>query len=335
MPRKSCKVRPAVGIQAPEWELMRDGTSTDILAELQALRIQVARLQQLVIGGESGQADAAPRTGLAWGSDSTNGADERPLYAAFFGSFRVYRKHSRIALGSSRPVCELGTYLMAHAGRAVTRDTLMDLLWPEVDPARATHRLHVAVSDLRRIVDAPGDASVVRLQDDSYQIEAGSIATDCELFEQHYQRAKRSLARGDDAAAATAFEAALHLYHGEFLADHPYLEWAAQRRAHFAERQLSALTGLCDRAARQRDYRALEEYALSILAVDSLREQAHRHLMRAHYYLGQRASAIRQYRSCAAELQRELGATPSLLTQQLHDAICHDRLLPAEIGAAE
>jgi DNA-binding SARP family transcriptional activator len=32
----------------------------------------------------------------------------------------------------------LGTYLMAHAGKSVARDALMDLLWPEVDPSRAT-----------------------------------------------------------------------------------------------------------------------------------------------------------------------------------------------------
>ena len=83
------------------------------------------------------------------------------------------------------------------------------------------------------------------------------------------------------------------------------------------------------------DFGAVQEYARAILAVDNLREQAHRHLMRAHYYLGQRASAIRQYRACAADLERELGAAPSLLTQQLHEAICRDHNLPAEVGPGD
>jgi DNA-binding SARP family transcriptional activator len=98
---------------------------------------------------------------------------------------------------------------------------------------------------------------------------------------------------------------------------------------------LSALTALCDYAAQRRDYGTVEEHARAILAVDNLREQAHRHLMRAHYFLGQRAAAIRQYRACQADLQRELGVAPSLLTQQLHEAICHDRELPAEIARVE
>jgi DNA-binding SARP family transcriptional activator len=328
---------------------MRDGTSLTIvdapaevvqvvegrvLAELHALRSQVATLQQLVMRREP--VWAAPLVPLATaGLEAVVGTDEPPLFASFFGSFALYRGRRQLSIGSSRPVCELGTYLMAHAGKAVTRDALMDLLWPEVDPARAAHRLHVAVSDLRRIVDAPGLASVVRLQDDSYQIAACNVATDCELFEQYYQRARRSQSQRDDDAAASAFQAALDLYKGEFLADHPYLEWAAQKRAHYAERHLTALTALCERAAMQRDFNAVEEYARAILAVDNLREQAHRHLMRAHYHLGQRASAIRQYRACAAYLERELGAAPSLLTQQLHDAICHDHELPGERGPTD
>jgi DNA-binding SARP family transcriptional activator len=328
---------------------MRDGISIDrldspaevvqvvqgrVLAELHALRSQVATLQQLVLQREPGW-PAPPAPMAARGLDSLASPNAPPLFATFFGGFALYRGRHRLSISSSRPVCELGTYLMAHAGRSIARDALMDLLWPEVDPARAAHRLHVAVSDLRRIVDSPGLASLVRLQDDSYHIAACHVATDCELFEQHYQRGRRCLSEGDPEMAGTAFEAALQLYTGEFLADHPYLEWAAQKRAHYAERHLAALTALCERAARRRDFDAVEEHARAILAVDNLREQAHRHLMRAHYYLGQRASAIRQYRTCASALERELGAAPSLLTQQLHGAICHDLELPGEMGLAD
>ncbi|HEY3057573.1 MAG TPA: BTAD domain-containing putative transcriptional regulator [Chloroflexota bacterium] len=328
---------------------MRDGTSIDmlgapagvvqvvegrVLAELHALRSQVATLQQLVLQREP-RWSAPFALVAARGLDAAAGADEPPLFATFFGSFTVYRGRRRLAIGSSRPVCELGTYLMAHAGKSIARDALMDLLWPEVDPARAAHRLHVAVSDLRRVVDAPGLTSLVRLQDDSYHIAACSVATDCELFEQHYQHGKRCQTEGDKESAGIAFQAALQLYTGEFLADHPYLEWAAQKRAHYAERHLGALTALCEGAAHRRDFDAVEEYARAILDVDNLREQAHRHLMRAHYYLGRRASAIRQYRACAKDLERELGAAPSLLTQQLHDAICRDHELPGEIGPTD
>ena len=72
------------------------------------------------------------------GHDGVAGSTEPPLFATFFGTFNVYRDRRPLSIGSSRPVCELGTYLMAHAGKSVARDALMDLLWPEVDPSRAT-----------------------------------------------------------------------------------------------------------------------------------------------------------------------------------------------------
>ena len=333
--RKTWIFRRRARVQGGQWRPMRNAPAESahvvegrVLAELDALRMQVAALQRLLLQREPLPFASAGRIG-------TEVAGAPTLFASFFGGFTLYRAGRRLSLGGSRPVCELGTYLIAHAGRAVARDALMDLLWPEADPARAAHRLHVAVSDLRRIVDVPGDTSVVRLQDDSYQIGACSVATDCELFEQHHQRGRRALSQGDRASAAIAFDAALQLYTGEFLADHPYLEWAAQKRAHYAEQQLGALTALCEYAAERRDYAAVEDYARAILVIDNLREQAHRHLMRAHYHCGRRASAIRQYRTCTADLDRELGARPSLLTQQLHDAICHDNPLPGEMGPTE
>jgi DNA-binding SARP family transcriptional activator len=317
-----------------------EASEARVLAELDALRTQVAMLQRLVLQREpqdghprfNQPSAAGPIVSIA---PSHVSEAEPPLFASFFGSFALHRAGQRLTIGSSRTLCELGTYLIANAGKAVARDALMDLLWPEADPDKASHRLHVAISELRRVVDAPGSASVVKLQDDSYQIGACSVATDCELFEHYYQRARRAQTRGDLETSATAYSAALQLYTGEFLADHPYLDWAARKRAHYAERHLAALTALCDDAARRRDYAALEEYARDILHVDSLREQAHRYLMRAHYHLGRRASAIRQFRACAADLDRELGAPPSLLTQQLLEAVYRDTPLPGEIGPSD
>ena len=64
--------------------------------------------------------------------------------------------------------------------------------------------------------------------------------------------------------------------------------------------------------------------------IDNLRERSHRHLMRSHYRLGQRACAVRQYRTCARLLADELGLRPSHETQQLFAAIRDDAELPDE-----
>ena len=205
------------------------------------------------------------------------------------------------------------------------------MLWPDVLPRRGIHRLHVAISGLRKLIDAlQARDSAVLLQDDCYSVVANAVVTDCELFEGHYLRAKFCLGQSDAAGAATAFLEALALYRGDYLADRPYQEWTHQQRAHFVERRLNALTFLCENAVEERDLSAVVDYAQQILAVDSLRERAHRHLMRAHYMMGQRGCALRQYNACALALQHELGAQPSQQTQWLHKAIRDDAQIPAE-----
>ena len=254
-----------------------------------------------------------------------------PVYATLLGPFALQRDGAPLRLGRTGSVLELCRYLIAHAGRPVPRDELLELLWPAVDPGQSGHRLHVTVSELRRLVDRPGTrASLVALVDDCYLLDGRAVLSDCDLFERRYHRGRAFVAAGDREGAAAAFGEALALYRGDYMADHPYAEWTQLRRAHFVERRLDALTYLCEHAAARGDLASVEEHARSILAVDRLRERAHRQLMRRHYRLGQRGCAVRQYRDLVVLLGRELGVRPSPLTERLHTAIVADSELPDE-----
>ncbi len=297
-----------------------------LLTELRVLREQVSELHTGLLGGASGKAQptltpASPH--LAAGA----------LYGTLLGSFRLYRAQAEVPLGGSRVVLDLCRYLVAHAGRVVPREVLLELLWPEQAPAApATHRLHVAVSTLRHLLDEPlADHSLLLMEDEGYRIGADSVVTDCDLFELRYDHAKACLDRHNAPAAAESFRDALAVYGGEYLADSPYAEWALGQRAHFAERRLNALTALCEFATAEGSLLAVMEYAQAILAVDNLRERAHRQLMRAHYLMGQRSCAIRQFRVCADLLEQELGTAPSLQTKNLVEAIMNDAELPGEV----
>src|SRR5438552_2285960 len=99
------------------------------------------------MAGPSGRAGAGP-TGR---STPSHAAERRAagLYAPLLGPFAVYRGRTRLQLGNSRSVVELGRCLIAHAGQPIPRDELIELLWPRSEPSQAVHRLHVAVSQLR------------------------------------------------------------------------------------------------------------------------------------------------------------------------------------------
>jgi DNA-binding SARP family transcriptional activator len=181
------------------------------------------------------------------------------------------------------------------------------------------------------MLDVPGvSESLIQLDDDCYSIAADLIATDCDAFEERYRQGRALLARGARRAAAERFLDALSLYAGDYLADLQYADWTHGQRTHFAERRLNALAFLSEYAAGNGDHASVVEYAQQVIEVDSLRERSHRHLMRSHYRLGQRACAIRQYQACARLLAVELGVRPSHETQQLFAAIRDDGMLPDE-----
>lgn len=253
------------------------------------------------------------------------------LYARCLGGFALYRDDVQLDLGKSRAGQEILRYLVAHAGRRVSSEDLIELVWPNADAEPAAHRLHVAVSALRHALEpAIFRASLIQFDEGAYFIGRSDVVTDCELFNHWYDLGKRLVQRGEMAAAASAFKDALALYHGDYFADLPYAEWTHQARAHYLERRLSALTFLCEHAERQGDYLEVAEYARAVLSTDNLREIAHRHLMRAHYHLGQRGVAIRQFRTCCDLLERELGVTPSRSTRALYEAIRDDAPFPSE-----
>ena len=253
------------------------------------------------------------------------------FYGTFLGPFALYRGTTRVPLGHNKAVLELCRYLIARAAQAVPRDEIIDLLWPEADPDRAVHRLHVTISSLRRMLGgSKARDCYVQFGNDSYSIAAGLVTTDCDLFEHHYGHGTLCLRKNDEGAAAAAFRAALALYHGDYLAEHPYTEWTLQYRVHFRELRLNALTFLCQQAMLADNPTVVVNYAQELLTIDNLREFPHRSLMRAHYVMGQRGCAIRQYLTCAEDLRRELGVAPSTETQLLYRAICDDEDLPPE-----
>jgi DNA-binding SARP family transcriptional activator len=255
----------------------------------------------------------------------------KPLYATYFGRFGIYRGGAPLALGRSRASVELCRYLIARAGDMVARDELLELLWPDSTPNRTGHRLHVAVSQLRQALDPEGQPiSYIQHEDDHYSIGVSAVLTDCHLFDTYYSAGKERLARRDHHGAASAFEAALSLYKGDYLSDHLYAEWTHSPRAHYAEQRLNALVFLCEHAAHEERLAGVLDYAQQILRIDNLQELAHRWLMRVYHRTGQRALAIRQYKTCADLLQQELGVSPSGQTECLHAAIRSDAPLPVE-----
>jgi len=126
--------------------------------------------------------------------------------------------------------------LVANPGRWLAHDRIIELLWPEPDPAAARRVLASRLSELRRIIEpwhAPGKPyGLIRSRPGACGLFGGErVWIDAESFAELARRAEDARNRRCFREARQAYRQALELYAGDFLEEHPYEEWLAPRRA--------------------------------------------------------------------------------------------------------
>jgi DNA-binding SARP family transcriptional activator len=194
----------------------------------------------------------------------------------------------------------------------------MDTFWPDAAPAAARNSLNVAVHGLRRAFRASTDGPVVVLQGGAYRLDQTiRLWLDSDEFERHASAGRRLETAGDLPGAAAAYERALALYQGDFLADDPYEDWPVLAREQLLLTWQDVLDRLSGLWFGQHHYGACVALCRQLVASDPCREQAHRRLMRCYSRQGQPHLALRQYQACADALRRELLVDPEPATAEL------------------
>jgi DNA-binding SARP family transcriptional activator len=206
-------------------------------------------------------------------------------------------------------------YLAAQGGEGVSRERLADLLWPYQGSEQARNSLRNCLLELRKTL-GPSHHLVTDL--------ATCRIFDVDVDRDRFERLSHSQRRSD-------LQAAADLYRGEFLADfvinsEPFQEWMAAER----DRTLSAVSEVLYRLTEAQHAAGEHNDAIRsgrrLVAIDPLSELGHRALMRAYSRAGRRGEALRQYKSCAEILKRELGAAPDSETQALANEIARSGL---------
>src|SRR5262249_4710021 len=134
-----------------------------------------------------------------------------------------------------------------------------------------------------------------------------------------------SFERSASSAAPRDLERAVRAYRGDFLeglvtGEDGFEAWLAAERERLRAVAILALDRLLERRSAMAAPTAAR-VAMRLLALDPLREDVHRLLMRVYAGQGRRAAAIRQYERCAAVLGRDLGVGPEPETLELHRAL--------------
>ena len=205
--------------------------------------------------------------------------------------------------------------LAVNRGRLVTRDELLDALWPGEAPAAVESSLSALLSKTRRVVgpDRLEGRSSLRLvlpEDAWIDLEAATDAI---------HRAEAAFARGDWFGVYGPGRVTQHVCRRGFLPaeDAP---WVVAVRRHVEELHVHSLElvgGACLEIGGS-EMSTAERCARQLVELAPYRESGHRLLMQVHAATGNQAESLLVYEALRVRLRDELGAAPSAETQALH-----------------
>jgi ABC-type oligopeptide transport system substrate-binding subunit/DNA-binding SARP family transcriptional activator len=225
---------------------------------------------------------------------------------------------------------------LAVTGDYHSRETLITLLWPELDPSRARAGLRRNLSVLKKALG--GKWLIVDRKKVGFDLGADGWLDVAEF--RRLQGAWQEHGHPQSQVCPECLSAltdAVGLYRGDFLAGFSlrdslnFDEWQFFQADSLRWELAFALDRLVQGLAIQGEYEPAIDYGRRRLALDPLHEPAHRNLMRLYAEFGQRAAALRQYGECQRLFEEELGAPLEDETEQLFKAIKGKRALPQPV----
>jgi DNA-binding SARP family transcriptional activator len=245
----------------------------------------------------------------------------RPVLICLLGSFRVIKAGAEVQMRANGKTAALLSSLALGSRYRVSRQLLLRTLWPDSEETRAAHALQSMVHALRESLgDALAGAAPVVYAAGAYELNTDAgIGVDIAYFDTLARTTEQHLRAGDTAAAVRSSRCAFDIYRGDLCVIDDMR--AILERERLRTLYLTLLSRLADAYFSQHDYRVALDYTRRLLTHDPCREDAHRLVMRCHVRLGERAQALRQYRTCSQILVAEFDARPEQLTEALYERV--------------
>lgn len=218
------------------------------------------------------------------------------------GSARRFRTHKTAAL--------LG-FLAFYRHRSHSRESLMEMLWPEEDGPAVRHRLNVALSALRKQLE-PGNVpfgSVLHAEKSTIQLNPSAVTTDAGDFE-------RLVTEGQHASSSGALRSAVVLFAGQLMPGH-YEEWIVVEQRRLEALYFEAVRELVPILVQEGELTGALDCALRAQSLDPFREESVRLVMRLYHAAGQPRDALRSFQAFRTHLKKEMGLEPSRGTLEL------------------
>lgn len=245
-----------------------------------------------------------------------------------FGQPHIEREGLLLPMARSRALALLA--FLCRAKSSLSREVVIDLLWPTFSPQDARNNLRRELSILKSLLPdglIVADRQMIMFRPQSYADD--QIWVDVQAFEKNL-----SLAGEHDHAGhilcrecVSHLESAAAIYsddflHGFTLPDSPsFDEWQFHEAEKLRQMLARAMDNLAHWNIESGDYDRALDFARRWSNIDPLVEEAHRTLMKLYELNGQHAAALRQFEILGQILATELGIEPESESIRLYESI--------------
>ena len=247
------------------------------------------------------------------------------LTIKMLGPLRIWRGHEEIGPREwqREKARQLFALLLAHRGKFLQRDQILEHLWPLSAPSSAEAGFKVALNALNRVLEPqrPSRSAgfFVLRRESAYGLNPAAVLhVDVDEFENLLNKAE---AIAEHQESIRLLREALALYQGDYLSDLLYEDWTLRERERLRQVYLHGITHLAGRLADVGDCDEAASWCQRALALDNCWEEAYRVLMRCYGAQGNRAMVIRTFEQCEATLRSELNAPPMPETMGLYQRL--------------
>lgn len=208
---------------------------------------------------------------------------------------------------------ELFLFLLHHRGKSVSKDRILNHLWPERSGKKVYNQLYTTVYQIRNTLATHHVGAEMASKDDGYILQLHELKLDVDCFEQaleNYQEVNED--------NLVAYQQTMQLYKGSYLEALPY-GWAEGERERLRQIWQLHMKKLTDY------FIAREKYEEAILAVEAIQQQnsyqedSYFSLMKLHHQLGDRIQVEEHYAKLREMLAEQLGIEPEPAVQKWYD----------------
>ena len=220
-------------------------------------------------------------------------------------------------------------HLTLAAGHELSREYLIEQLWPDLSEERAKSCFYVTCSDLRKILrPCKGTPfAYIRNLGNLYSIDRRLVGSDVEQFE----RLVRGVAfdRTDDQQMIDRCQELIEIYRGDLLGGQRCDQHIEAVRIRYRDMYIETLRTNVYSLIKMGEHRKALWFAQKVMESGGMREESLRALMCAQAEMGQRSAAIETYVVLKKHLDEEYGIVPSRKTKRLFDLIVKEEDIEA------